>query len=81
MSLRGGYHFQQSPYKDSASSNDLKGYSLGAGYSFGFVKLDFAYENSKRSNLYDFYADYEQVAPANLDIDLSKYTISLVFNI
>ena len=81
LSLRGGYHFQQSPYKDSASSNDLKGYSLGAGYSFGFVKLDFAYENSKRSNLYDFYADYEQVAPANLDIDLSKYTISLVFNI
>ena len=81
LSLRGGYHFQQSPYKESVSSDDLKGYSLGAGYSFGFVKLDFAYENSKQSNIYDFYADYDQVDAANLDIDTSKYTISLVFNI
>ena len=81
LSLRGGYHFQQSPYKNTISSDDLKGYSFGAGYSFGFVKLDFAYENSQQTGIYDFYADYNEVDPANLDIDTSKYTISLVFNI
>ena len=81
LSLRGGYHFQQSPYKNSISSDDLKGYSFGAGYSFGLVKLDFAYENSQQTGVYDFYADYNEVNPANLDIDTSKYTISLVFNI
>ncbi|MBV1887960.1 MAG: outer membrane protein transport protein [Urechidicola sp.] len=81
LSLRGGYHYQQSPYKDAISSDNLTGYSLGAGYSFGFMKFDFAYENSKQTNLYDFYADYTEVAPAELDIDTSKITLSLVFNI
>lgn len=48
LSFRGGYRLEQSPYKDSNFYGDLKGFSLGLGYSFGNTKLDFAYENSKR---------------------------------
>lgn len=48
LSFRGGYRLEQSPYKNSNFYGDLKGFSLGLGYSFGNTKLDFAYENSKR---------------------------------
>ena len=45
-SLRGGYRFEESPYNEEASADigDLNGYSLGLGYDFGNIKLDFAYE-------------------------------------
>lgn len=45
-SLRGGYRFEESPYSNQATAElgELEGYSLGLGYDFGNVKLDFAYE-------------------------------------
>ena len=48
FSYRGGYKMEQSPYKDTAAYGDLKGFSLGLGYSFGNSRLDLAYENSNR---------------------------------
>ncbi len=80
-SFRGGYHFEQSPYKDAISSDDLKGYSLGLGYNFGNVKLDVSYENANRTDVYDFYPQYTQVNAAELTFDSSKITASLVFKI
>src|SRR5690554_206546 len=51
MSLRGGIHYQQSPYKDSDIMGDAKGYSLGFGFNFGGVNLDLAYlQSSQKSN-------------------------------
>ncbi len=80
-SIRGGYHFQQSPYRDAITSDNLTGYSLGVGYTFGFVKFDFAYEDSRQTAVYDFYPQYDEVAPSELNIDTSKITLSLIFNI
>lgn len=80
-SFRGGYHTQQSPYKNALSSDNLKGYSLGLGYNFGNVKLDLSYENSNRTDVYDFYPEYNEINAAELDIDTSKVTATLVFNI
>jgi Outer membrane protein transport protein (OMPP1/FadL/TodX) len=48
FSLRGGYHFEQSPYKNSVTIGNLTSYSGGIGYNFGDTKLDLAYVNSKR---------------------------------
>lgn len=51
MSLRGGLHYQQSPYKDSNIMGDTKGYSLGFGFNFEGVNLDLAYlQSSQKSN-------------------------------
>lgn len=47
-SLRGGYRFEESPYKDENTVDDLQGYSLGLGYNFGNIKLDVAYETFER---------------------------------
>lgn len=48
FSLRGGYRFEQSPYKDNTNIGNLIGYSGGLGYNFGNTKLDLAYSFSKR---------------------------------
>lgn len=80
-SFRGGFHHKQSPYKDALSSDNLKGYSLGFGYKFGNMKLDLSYENANRTDVYDFYPQYNEVNAAELDIDASKVTATLVFNI
>lgn len=47
VSLRGGYHWEQSPYKDHKNMGDLTTYSGGLGYNFGSIKLDMAYSHGK----------------------------------
>lgn len=42
-SLRAGYRWQQSPYKDKEMMSDLSGISAGFGYSFGNKRIDLAY--------------------------------------
>ncbi len=43
-SLRGGYRFEESPYTDEITIEDLQGYSLGLGYNFGNITIDFAFD-------------------------------------
>lgn len=50
FSLRGGYRFQESPYKNGTTIGDLDGYSLGLGYNFGSMSVDLAYDRSKQTN-------------------------------
>lgn len=48
FSLRGGYRFEQSPYKNGSTIGDLNGFSAGFGFAFGPSKLDFAYSYFNR---------------------------------
>ena len=48
ISLRGGYHFDESPYKKDVTLGDLTGYSAGIGYSFGESRVDLAYSYEYR---------------------------------
>jgi hypothetical protein len=81
LSLRGGYHFSQNPNAFAIKSDNIKGYSYGAGYSFGNVKLDFAYQNKTNTQLYDFYPQYNQVNAAGLKIDNRILTATLSINL
>lgn len=45
-SLRGGYRFEQSPYRNGNIISDLTGFSLGTGYNFGDSRLDLAFATS-----------------------------------
>lgn len=56
LSLRAGYHFEQSPYKNAKTIGDLYGISGGLGYNFGNTKLDLAYGYSKRKYDYQFFS-------------------------
>jgi long-subunit fatty acid transport protein len=42
-SLRGGYRFEEGPYKNSNTIGDLNSFSGGLGYNFGVFKLDVSY--------------------------------------
>lgn len=48
LSFRGGYRFEESPYKDDNLFGDLTGYSLGLGYTFGDFNLDLAFSQAER---------------------------------
>lgn len=54
-SLRGGYRFEESPYKNSATIGDLKSLSGGLGYNFGVFKLDVAYTYGDRNSQQGFF--------------------------
>jgi hypothetical protein len=47
-SLRAGYRFEQSPYKNKAIMGDLNSFSGGIGYNFGDIRADISYTHSKR---------------------------------
>ena len=67
VSLRGGYRYEQSPYKNNADWSDLDGFSTGIGFAFGASRLDFAYSRS------------EQATPQYLlDIGLTSASINRV---
>jgi len=55
-SIRGGYRFEQSPYKDGKTIGDLNSYSTGIGYSFGDTKIDLAYTLAKRDYQQGFFS-------------------------
>jgi long-subunit fatty acid transport protein len=55
LSFRGGYRFEESPYKDDTFFGDLSGYSLGLGYNFGNFNLDVAFSQSERDTNYQLY--------------------------
>ena len=80
FSVRGGYKFEQSPDKLALDSDNLKGYSLGAGYNFGSFKLDFSYSNNNKTSPYNFYPGFN-VDPANLEIDNRTVTASITLNL
>jgi len=54
-SLRAGYRFEESPYKNKEIMDDLTGYSLGFGYNFGRSKVDFAYSQSSQDVSHQLY--------------------------
>lgn len=56
LSLRGGYRYEQSPYKNKTTIGDLNGYSCGLGYNFGSTKVDLAYSYAKRNSQQAFFS-------------------------
>ncbi|MEZ4809360.1 MAG: aromatic hydrocarbon degradation protein [Allomuricauda sp.] len=48
VSLRGGYRFESSPYKNGDIIGDLNGFSGGIGYSFGASRLDLAFSRTEQ---------------------------------
>ncbi|UWX55710.1 outer membrane protein transport protein [Maribacter litopenaei] len=48
VSLRGGYRFEQSPYANGNTIDDLNGFSTGIGLNFGGSRLDFALSRTEQ---------------------------------
>jgi hypothetical protein len=80
FSFRGGYRFEESPYKNGFTVGDLTGYSLGIGYSFGNTKLDITYDQANRTDETSLY-NVGLTDAAVIDKTNSNVTLSLSFNI
>lgn len=83
FSIRGGYNYEQSPFINTSlnnntivNSSDIEGYSLGAGYNFGNIKVDFAFNDSNNTAGYNFYPGLN-VNPASLNIDNRVFTATV----
>lgn len=80
FSLRGGYRFEESPYKNETTIGDLTGYSLGLGYNFGNTRLDLTYDQAKRSTNYQLY-NTGLTDATTIDNINSNITLSLGFRL
>ena len=80
VSLRAGYRFEQSPYKNGSTIGDLNGYSGGLGYNFGGTKLDLAYSFYERKYNQQFFSqgftDSAQIQSRN-----NIVTLTLLFEL
>lgn len=81
ISVRGGYSLEKNPYKDALDSDDIEGYSLGAGIKFRGGKFDISYQKSNNTAPYSFYPQIGNVNAAELDIDNQRITATLVLSI
>jgi len=79
-SLRGGYRFEESPYKNEITLGDLNGYSAGVGYDFGSIKADLSYDQSSRTDNPQLY-QVGLINTANIQRDFSSVVLSLSFGI
>ncbi|OIQ29551.1 MAG: transporter [Bacteroidetes bacterium MedPE-SWsnd-G2] len=78
LSLRAGYRFEESPYKQSLFNDDLNGYSFGLGYSFGNFRMDFSYDHSKFAQANQLYA-VGLTDQASVETKTNNYTFTMAF--
>lgn len=79
FSLRGGYRYEDSPYKNGKTLGDLTGFSGGFGLNFGRTKLDLAYNHWQRSYEQQFFVTGLTDA-ASGKIKNNNVTVSLMFD-
>ena len=79
-SLRGGYRFEESPYKNHNTVGDLNSFSGGFGYNFGDIKLDMAYTYAKRGSNQPFFSQ-GFTDSANIKAIQNNVTLTLGFEL
>jgi hypothetical protein len=80
VSLRAGYRFEQSPYKDKITIGDLTAYSGGIGYNFGATKLDVAYSIANQNSKQQFFTQGLTDA-ANIQSKNNTICLTLLFEL
>ena len=80
ISLRGGYRWEESPFKLKNTMGDLTAYSGGLGYNFGSTKLDLAYSHSKRYTNQSLFSQGFTDAPLINTVN-NTVTLTLLFEL
>ncbi|WP_411767960.1 OmpP1/FadL family transporter [Winogradskyella sp. A3E31] len=82
LSFRGGYRFEESPYKDDSFYGNLTGYSLGLGVNFGNMTVDVSYSSSQRDVGYQLYSNsFEFTSATTIDETQNNFLLTLGFSI
>lgn len=81
LSIRGGYWYEESPYKNETTVGDINGWSTGLGYNFSnIVKLDLTFDQSRRDSAPQLY-NVGLTDSVNLDTTINNFTMTVVFNL
>ncbi len=80
LSLRGGYRYEQSPYKDKTTIGDLSAISGGLGYDFGSFKIDFSIMNYNQATQQQFFSQ-GLIDRANVNSNFTNSTLTVVFEL
>jgi long-subunit fatty acid transport protein len=80
FSLRGGYRFEESPYKNGTTLGDLNSFSTGVGYDFGPMKVDFAYANTQRNSNQGFF-NQGLTSPATVKNQVDSFFVTFLFGL
>ncbi len=80
VSFRGGYIFEESPYKNKTIIEDLNGFSTGIGYNFGNYSLDFSYSRTQQEREQQLYS-IGLTNTASIEAINNNYTLSIVYEL
>ncbi len=78
LKLRGGYIYEESPYKDKTTIGDLNGFSAGFGFYFGHYSVDMSYSRFERKGNYQLY-DVGLTSTASIKNIRNNYTMTIVY--
>lgn len=88
LSLRAGYSYEKNPnliLGGNTNKDNLRGFSLGAGYNFKTFKVDISYNNNEQISFYDMYhqPEYrnENIKPAELFTNNKVINATVVINL
>ncbi|MCG2459721.1 outer membrane protein transport protein [Flavobacteriaceae bacterium F89] len=79
FSLRGGYRYEQSPFKNGITVGSLNGYSTGVGFNFGPSRLDVAFNQSFR-DMDKYLYDTGFPTPAHINKKNTNVTFGYTIN-
>lgn len=79
ISVRGGFHYQESPYKNQVVLGEIIGFSLGTGYNFGQFTADLAYSRSEQKRNQQLYS-VGLTDTAEINSIYSNFVLSLGFD-
>jgi len=80
LSLRAGYRYEKSPYKNETTIGNLKGFSTGLGYNFEGTKFDLTYSHSQREYQHQFF-NVGLTDSSNINSVMNNIIISLTFEL
>lgn len=80
LSIRGGFNYEESPYKDKSVLGDRQGFSAGLGYNFGNYAFDVAYSRAEQSRNQQLYS-VGLTDTAAIDTVYSSFLFTLGFNL
>jgi hypothetical protein len=81
FSLRGGFRYEESPYKNTDAVSDLRSFSGGFGYAFGNSRLDLAYSYFRRDMDNTLFNGPDQNPVARVKSDNNNVTLSYTIDL
>ncbi len=78
LKLRGGYIFEESPYKDNSKLGNLNGFSAGFGFYFGNYSVDMSFSRFEQTGEYQMY-DVGLTSTATVNNARNNYAMTIVY--